>query len=96
MRGLTVAGAVAVAAPGVGACSTLGQASPTGSSGAVGIDVARADTGLAGRLTTVPDRDPPSMPAGICTADRVTLVSASTVAEVPCVLLAQDITYLVH
>jgi hypothetical protein len=56
----------------------------------------RADTGLAGRLTAVPDWNPPSMPAGICTADRVTLVSASTVAEVPCVLLDQDITYLVR
>ena len=56
----------------------------------------RADTGLAGRLTAVPDWNPPSMPAGIRTADRVTLVSASTVAAVPCVLLDQDITYLVH
>jgi hypothetical protein len=81
MRGLTVAGALAFAQQCAGVVRSPGI---------------RADTGLAGRLTAVPDRNPPSTPAGICTADRVPLLSASTVAEAPGVLLDQDITYLVH
>jgi hypothetical protein len=44
----------------------------------------------------MPDRNPPSVPTGICAGDGLTLVSADTVAEVACVLFDQDITYLVR
>jgi hypothetical protein len=51
--------------------------------------------GSQGNFTAVPDGNLPSMPAGICTADGVTLISAPTTAEVACDGLDQAINYLV-
>ena len=51
--------------------------------------------GSQGDFTAVLDRNTPSMSAGICTADGVTLVKANIVAGIACVELVQDLTYLV-
>lgn len=51
--------------------------------------------GSQGDFTAVPDGNLPSMPARICTADGVTLISSPTAPEVACDGLDQDINYLV-